>query len=97
MVKLPSAKVYSKSVSVSYPGQSLKCVKVTTLGPRTLVYRCNGFDPETNIHLMQTFGLHVLLYGLKLVLPSKTLINKLETYCSGLRPDRARIEHLVSD
>ena len=37
MVKLPSAKVYSKSVSVSYLGQSLKCVKVTTLGPRTLV------------------------------------------------------------
>ena len=36
MVKLPSVKVYSKSVSVSYPGQSLKCVKVTTLGPRTL-------------------------------------------------------------
>ena len=36
MVKLPSAKVYFKSVSVSYPGQSLKCVKVTTLGPRTL-------------------------------------------------------------
>ena len=36
MVKQPSAKVYSKSVSVSYPGQSLKCVKVTTLGPRML-------------------------------------------------------------
>ena len=36
MVKLPSAKVYSLSVSVSYPGQSPKCVKVTTLGPRTL-------------------------------------------------------------
>ena len=37
MVKLPSAKVYSLSVSVSYPGQSPKCVKVTTLGPRTLL------------------------------------------------------------
>ena len=36
MVKLPSAKVYSLSVSVSYPGQSPKCVKVTTLGPGTL-------------------------------------------------------------
>ena len=24
-------------MSISYPGQSLKCVKVTTLGPRTLV------------------------------------------------------------
>ena len=37
MVKLPSAKVYSLSVSGSYLGQSPKCVKVTTLGPRTLV------------------------------------------------------------
>ena len=36
MIKLPSAKVFSQPVSVSYPGQSLKCVKVTTLGPRTL-------------------------------------------------------------
>ena len=36
MVKLPSAKVYSSSVSVSYPGQSPKCVKVTTLGSCTL-------------------------------------------------------------
>ena len=36
MIILPSAKVYSLPVSVSYPGQSLKCVKVTTLGPRTL-------------------------------------------------------------
>ena len=36
MVKLPSAKVYSLSVSVSYLGQSPKCVKVATLGPRTL-------------------------------------------------------------
>ena len=25
-------------MSVSYPGQSLKCVKVTTLGPRTLLF-----------------------------------------------------------
>ena len=36
MIKLPSAKVYSQPVSVSYPGQLLKCVKATTLGPRTL-------------------------------------------------------------
>ena len=42
MVKLPSAKVYSLSVSVSYLGQSPKCVKVTTLGPRTL---CRRLEP----------------------------------------------------
>ena len=38
----------------------------------------NGLDPETNLHLVNV--LPVLLYGLELVLPSKTLINKLETY-----------------
>ena len=40
----------------------------------------NGLDPETNLHLVKTYVLPVLLYGLELVLPSKTLINKLETY-----------------
>ena len=40
----------------------------------------NGLDPETNLHLVKTYVLHVLLYGLELVLPCKTLIDKLETY-----------------
>ena len=40
----------------------------------------NGLDPETNLHLVKTYVLPVLLYGLELVLPCKTLINKLETY-----------------
>ena len=48
MVKLPSAKVYSKSVRVSYPGQSLKCVKVTTLGPRTLEKYMQCKEKEVN-------------------------------------------------
>ena len=40
----------------------------------------NGLDPETNLHLMKTYEFPVLLYGLELVLPCKTLINKLEIY-----------------
>ena len=40
----------------------------------------NGLDPETNLHLVKTYLLPVLLYGLELVLPCKTLKNKLETY-----------------
>ena len=40
----------------------------------------NAQDPETNLHLVKTYVLSVLLYGLELVLPCKTLINKLETY-----------------
>ena len=58
MVKLPSAKVYSLSVSVSYPGQSPKCVKVTTLGPRTLQL----FSGISNVHrgnTYETFSLHL--------------------------------------
>ena len=47
MIKLPSAKVYSKPVSVSNPGQSLKCVKVTTLGPRTLEF-CKKYHDKLN-------------------------------------------------
>ena len=38
----------------------------------------NGKDPETNLHLMKTYVLPA--YGLELVMPRKTLINKLETY-----------------
>ena len=44
------------------------------------MHRHNGLDPETNLHLVKTYVLPVLLYGLELVLPCKTLINKLETY-----------------
>ena len=40
----------------------------------------NGLDPETNLYLVKTYALPVLLHGLELVLSSKTLINKLETY-----------------
>ena len=40
----------------------------------------NGLDPQTNLHLVKTYVLPVLLYRLELVLPCKTLINKLETY-----------------
>ena len=40
----------------------------------------NGLDPETNLHLVKTYVTPVLLYGLELVLPNKTLINKLEVY-----------------
>ena len=40
----------------------------------------NGLDPETNLHLVKTYVTPVLLYGLELVLPNNTLMNKLEVY-----------------
>ena len=56
MVKLPSAKVYSKSVSDSYPGQSPKCVKVTTLGSRTLHIHVNVCDVVLVLGVLQCNG-----------------------------------------
>ena len=35
---------------------------------------------RTNLHLLKTYVLPVLLYGIELVLPCKALVNKLETY-----------------
>ena len=38
----------------------------------------NGLDPETSIHLLQTYVLPVLVYGLEVVLPKDTLVDKPE-------------------
>ena len=55
MVKLPSAKVYSLSVSISFPGQSPICVKVTTLGPRTLLATCGkGSDEPAQVCILKS-------------------------------------------
>ena len=47
-------------------------------------------ESRTNLHLVKTSVLPVLLYGLELVLPCKTLINKLETY------PKKMLEHILS-
>ena len=40
----------------------------------------SGLDSDTNLHLVKIYVPPLLLYGPELVLPSKTLINKLENY-----------------
>ena len=40
----------------------------------------NGLDPETSLQLVKTYILPILLYGLEMILPGKTLIQKLERY-----------------
>ena len=45
----------------------------------------NGLDPETKLHIVKIYVLPVLLFWLELVLPSKMLINKLETYQKKMR------------
>ena len=38
----------------------------------------NGLDPETSVQLINTYVLPVLVYGLEVALPNKTLTDKLE-------------------
>ena len=38
----------------------------------------NRLDPETSIHLLQTYILPALVYGLKVVLPKAALVEKME-------------------
>ena len=40
----------------------------------------NGLDIETKIHLLKTYVIPVLLYGLEVITPNKTLVKQLETY-----------------
>ena len=40
----------------------------------------NGLDPETSLQLIKTCITPILLYGLELILPNKTLITKLERF-----------------
>ena len=37
----------------------------------------DGLDPDTSIHLLQTYVLPVLVYGLEVLLPRKVLLEKL--------------------
>ena len=40
----------------------------------------NGLDPQTSLHIIRIYVLPVLLYGLELILPNKTLTERLEVY-----------------
>ena len=50
----------------------------------------NGLDPETSIHLLQTYVLSVLVYGLEVVLPKASLMDKLE------RTYKKFVKHILS-
>ena len=40
----------------------------------------NGLDPDTSIHLMQTYFMQVLVYGLEVVLPKQKHLDTLERF-----------------
>ena len=40
----------------------------------------NGLDPKTAIHLMQTYVIPVLVYGMEVVLPKQKYMDMLEKF-----------------
>lgn len=44
----------------------------------------NGLDPETSIHILQTYIVPILAYGLEVLLPGKTLMNRVERFYKKL-------------
>ena len=38
----------------------------------------NGLDPDTSIHLLQTYVIPLLVYGLEVVLPTEVFLDKLD-------------------
>ena len=38
----------------------------------------NGLDPDTSIHLLQTYVIPILVYGLEVVLPTGVYLDKLD-------------------
>ena len=40
----------------------------------------NGLDPETLIHLFNTYIMPVLMYGMELIIPKTTALEQLERY-----------------
>ena len=44
----------------------------------------NGLDPENCLQLIKTYKLPILLNGLELILPGKTLVQRLERYQNKL-------------
>ena len=44
----------------------------------------NGYDPETSLHLLRTYILPILTYGLELILPSSKGLSKLDPFFKQL-------------
>ncbi|MEW8547754.1 MAG: reverse transcriptase family protein, partial [Candidatus Thiodiazotropha sp.] len=44
----------------------------------------NGLDPDTSIHVLQTYILPILVYGLEVLLPRRTLMEKAERFYKKL-------------
>lgn len=57
----------------------------------------NGLDPETSLQLIRIYILPILLYGLEMLLPNRTLINKLELFQKKLLKQVLSLPQNTSD
>ena len=62
--------------AVTHNIQMARCTVYSLMGSG--LHGENGLDPEMSIHLLQTYILPVLIYGLEVVLPKANLMEKLE-------------------
>ena len=57
----------------------------------------NGLDPETSIHILQTYVILILVYGLEVLLPGKTLMLKVERFYKKLLKQILSIPDTAAD
>ena len=57
----------------------------------------NGLDPDTAIHILQTYILPLLVYGLEVLLPRKSLMEKVERFFKKLLKQILSLPDTVAD
>ena len=63
----------------------------------TGLHGSNGLDPETSIHILQTYVIPILVYGLEVLLPGKTLMLKVERFYQKLLKQILSIPDTAAD
>ena len=80
--------VDTQETAVAYNTQNARRTVYSLMGSG--LHGENGLDQQTSIHLLQTYVLSVLVYGMEVVTPKATLIEKLE------RTYKNFIKHILS-
>ena len=57
----------------------------------------NGLDPDTSMHILQTYILPLLVYGMEVLLPKKTLMDKIERFHKKLLKQILSLPDTVAD
>ena len=61
--------------------QNIKKARRTTYSPMASgLHGHNGIDPETSLQLFKTYVLPILLYGMEILLPTKTHTAKMDLF-----------------